>query len=216
MVRLVQGGPSMFNARAYAENHPTTIEFFTRQFEGLGSRLTEAGRGIALAAQQVFEQFNSSEALQRARALARGAMSLFETDTIRPLWDLADLQNASPFNQRWMMANPTWRREYHAQRCDGFAGSYIDIFPNSIGEQHLDYRMVMNGVVQFVARKDEEGNEVMDESDWMYTVYYDELLEGDRPLDLAEQVAIQQTWAAMDRVYDEGEYDATSPVGARR
>lgn len=210
MVRLVQGGAAEFSALAYHERHPATVSFLAQQFDNLTTRLTDAGQKFIAGARQLYDQFNSSEALARARAIARSVETAFQRDEIRSLWDIACLQNASPINQRFMMANPVWRAEYHAQRCDGFSGSYVDVYPSDIKHTHLDYQMVMHGIVREV-EPEKEG----EEPGFKATFYFDELPEGERPLDFEEQVDILSTWDVMNSLFKLGVDDPTSPVGGK-
>ena len=46
------------------------------------------------------------------------------------------------------MAQPDIRSLYHKGHCDGYSDTYVDMEPGLVGEQHYDYRRVMDGVVE--------------------------------------------------------------------
>ncbi len=141
--------------------------------------------------------------MQLARQLGKKVESMWKTDDIRPLTMIQDIQNATMLMQRWIMACPEVRTLYHNQGCEGYTGSYVDVDPGLVGDQHYDYRRAMDGLVVF----DDQG-------DWSATTYFDELRDGDRDLLLDEQIDIQTTWEAMRYHVTRNKDDPTSMTGA--
>lgn len=201
-VEVIDGGPQMFNMLSYREKHPSTLAFIQSQFQNVGNMLNEAGQAFYSGMQNVFEAANNSEAMRRARLAMQKVANVFEADVVRSLFELNELQAAQYTMQRWIMANPMVREMYHGQRCDGYSETYKDQFPGQIGEDHYDYRRVMNGIVQ-----DDP------EHDWKCTHYLDELFEGDRELDFTEQVEILNTWQIVEAYMKQGRDDPTSQFG---
>lgn len=185
MAQIVIGGADEFDAMVFGRPHPGTQQFLASQIERPTSILTEAGRRFMEKARDLYERISGSYALRVARAAGRQVRSLWQTDEIRPLTTIAELQTAPLTMQRWIMANPELRRAYHRQQCDGYSSTYVDIFPNDIGESHYDYRRAVNGLVMM----DEETG------DWEATTYMEELLPEDEELLLEDQVDIQISWA---------------------
>lgn len=109
------------------------------------------------------------------------------------------------------MANQKVREMYHNQQLDGYADTYLDLAPGQRGEDHYDYRRVMDGVVQDCKIINAEGEE---EDSWMMSFYFEgELAEGDRKLDVTEVSHILSTWDAMQAILAAGEADPTNPFG---
>jgi hypothetical protein len=108
------------------------------------------------------------------------------------------MQQAPVVMQRWIMAEPTVRTLYHKQECDGFSDTYKDMSPGIVGEQHYDYRRVMDGVIQ------EDGDS------WCAKFYMDDLVEGDTPLIFRDKMDILSTWERVTMYIAAGDEDPTS------
>lgn len=200
------GASQSFDALLYGEDHPSTIGYLQNQYAGVSNTLSSASRAIYEKAKSTFEYFTSHEAMRFARAALAGAKGIFETARITTLWDIKEMQGASSVMQRWIMANPNVRNMYHLQKLEGYAESYTDFHPGDIGENHYDYRRVMDGMFIF----HDEGK-----YDWEIKHYLDELIEGDRDLIFEEKCEITTTWNAMDVLLALGsDKDPTSPSGA--
>lgn len=178
---------------------------YEKTMDYLEKASTNAGRAFIERSRRVFDSINSSEALRAARAALRTANSLRDDKNIFNIKNLFDLQAANGQAQRWLMANPIVRERYHRQLCDGYSDSYIDNTPDDRGEDHYEYRRVMNGV--FTRTKTGEDEETIE-----HTRYYEVLLDGDRELDPEEQFAILDLWDLQNRIFDAG-LDATSSLG---
>lgn len=210
MVQLVAGGPEMYDAMIFRESHQGTINFLAQQFENSKNLLVGAGTAFMDKARTVFEEVNSSEAMRRARALARSVGNMWEKDEIKSIWDLADFQSAKPTMQRYLMANPVVRDLFVAQRIDGYSDTYVDMEPGRKGLDHYDYRMVMDGVIVDTP-PEKEG----EEAGWSYRLFFEEYLEDDRPLDVAEKDMVLSSWEAMNAILAWGEDDPTDPLGGK-
>lgn len=210
MVQVVSGGVAEFNALAYQERHPSTIQFLQSQFDNVRTTFTEAGQRFMAGARELFEQFNGDEALRRARALARTVKNAFQRNEIRSIFDLAGLQAANQEMQRWNMANPSIRQSYFDQRLDGYSDSYVDMHPGMIRDDHYDYQRVMNGMLQEVPEEQEGEDE-----GWKATFYFTPLEEGDRELDVSEQSDILSTWQYVNAILQIGEDDPTNQRGGK-
>jgi len=210
MVRVVSGGVAEFNALAYQERHPSTLGFLQSQFQNAGRALTEAGARFMGGAKDLFDKFNGDEALRRARALARTVKNAFQRNEIRSIFDLAGAQSANQVMQRWVMANPIVREMYHDQRLDGYSDSYVDMHPGTRGDDHYDYRMVVQGMVREVPKVDDE-----EEDGWVASFYFEDPAEGERALDVSEQADILSTWDYVEAILKIGVDDPTNPLGGK-
>lgn len=201
MANFYTGGIDMFNARVYSENHPNTVNFIENQFQNASHAIATAGQQFMAQARERYETFNGSDAMRMARAAVRQLSSHWDRNVIRPLVNVPQLQQAPIVMQRYLMAEPTTRRAYHRQQCDGYSETYYDVQPGAVGEDHYDYRRVMNGMLQ------DEG----DDDDWCYVEYLDDLHEGDRELHFEEQIDIRRSWVhQLDAMLAKGD-DPTSP-----
>ena len=203
MINVIHAsGGHEFNALLYPDQSPFHRDYFHTQVTNFNQALNSYGQQFMATAKDVYERINDSAALELARRAIRSAKGLFQTNLIVPLRDIDTLQAAQPTMQRWMMANPMIREMYHDQRCSGFADTYMDVEPKLVGDQHYDYRRVMDGIV------------VEDENDWHVNMYFDEIREGDRELLSSEQFDILDTWSIMELFVKAGE-DPTDPFGGK-
>lgn len=209
MVQVVVGGSSDFNAMVYGyDRHPGTMNFLENQFSNISSTLTEAGKSFFSNAKDVFESFTNSDAMRAARNALRKAGGLFQRDEIRSIWDLGDIQTAKPTMQRYIMAMPELRSLWQQQRIDGYSDTYVDMHPGAIGENHYDFRRMVNGVVQ----------ELVDdpEADYVIRECIDDLVDDDRELDTDEKADLDYTREVVKAIVDIGEDDPTSVWGGKR
>lgn len=198
------GAADAFDALCYGETHPNTVQFLANQVSHVTDTLTQAGRAFIEKSKEMFQHYNGTEAMRFARGVLSKVKGIFDTQRVSTLWELAEMQDASITMQRWIMANPHVRAMYHAQKCDGYSDTYVDVEPGQLGEDHYDYRRVMDG--QFVFNPSED-------VDWKSVQYLDRMKEGDRDLLHEEQVEILRGWDAMDLLMALGQDDPTSAVG---
>ncbi len=188
MAQFHDGGGIVFDALAYSQPHASTLRFLTSQFENATSALMNAGQAFVEQARQAFEQISGSHAMRTLRAAGRAIRNAWQLDEIRPMRDIGEFQHALPIMQRWIMAEPTTRKLYHQQRIDGYSDSYVDLEPGRIGEEHYDYRRVMDGILVVQETDDEEA------TTWTATTYMEELLPDDVDLELDQQMDILKAW----------------------
>lgn len=198
MAQFITGGADTFDALTYGQPHPGTLQFLENQFYGNTAQLTEASQRFMDSARGAFERFSSSSAIRMAKAARRAVGSLWENDDIRALTTIEELQWAKLPMQRWIMANPYVRKRFHQQTIEGYEGSFVDSYPDEIGEGHYDYHRVMDGVL------------VEEEDGWSATTYFDELLPDDVDLTIEEQEDILTTWQAVTAHIRAGGEDPTS------
>lgn len=208
MINVIQGGSTAFDALAYGiDQHPANTNYFQQQIQSISNTLTDIGQNFFSNAQNLYQQVNNSETMRIARAALRSTASLFQPNQILSIFDIHKMQNAPIVMQRWIMANPEARTLYHKQQIDGYSDTYKDMFPGVVGEQHYDYRRVMDGVVQDTT--DLEGNE-----SWCVKYYPDELYEGDKELSHYDKVDILSTYEILEAFLAAGKEDPTSQYGS--
>lgn len=201
-----------FDALVFGQQHPSTLQYVEQRIndfqQNISQTLTDAGRAFFAVVPQLFEQFNGAEALRAARMAVQRLGRAFQRDEICFLPDLVSLQNAPLTMQRWIMAEPTIRRTYHLQRCDGYSDTYVDLEPGLVGDQHYDYRRVMNGIVQEVPAENED-----EEPGWKVSTYLEELRPGDMELAIDQKIPIFDSYAVALAIHWLGEDDITSASG---
>lgn len=205
MANFYSGAVDVFSDAMFAAPHPSTLQFLQQQIQAPTMVLEQFRDTFMNAAQSAYDAFHGSTAMRLARAALRGVENYWQANVILPLTTIGQLQHATPVMQRWVMAEPLVRERYFQQRVDGYQESYINVHGNAIGEDHYDYRRVMNGVVVF----NEAPAEIEDHS-WHATTWYEDLLPEDRELSIEEQDDILTTWQAVRDQILRGKEDPTS------
>jgi hypothetical protein len=199
-MEVIYGNDSAFDHLAFGQQDAGLRTYLANQWDNASSQLSNCVNVFMDKAREAYEYSISSDALRMARAVTRKIQHGFGSDNIRPLTDVGEIQQAMPTMQRWIMANPMVREEYRWGRCDGYSESYSPSDPNSVGEDHIDYRRVVDGIFL----EDEDGELVAN-------CYFDELPEGETELLMEEQVDILTTWQAVEAAMKAKRDDPTSP-----
>ena len=189
-INMIRGSsPMLFNAMLFPEANTETKQWLQEQWQTTNTMLTDIGKQYAEKANELWKQIYDPFLMQKARSLMRQVGGIFHPNTITELADIDSVQIAKPVMQRYIMAMPQIRELYHRQLCDGYSDSYIDHDPGVSGEEHYDYRRVMDSIVQYLPPI-EEGQEER----WISTMYPDELIHGDRELQSDEKFIILNSW----------------------
>lgn len=203
MANFHTGGLDTYHALTFSEPHPATMAFVENMVNQPTNAISEAGRVFMDRARDVYQQVSGSDAMRRLKGAARQVASSWDRDIIKPLSTVAEFQTAPNAMRRWLMAEPTIRSMYHKGRCDGYSDTYRDREPDAIGEDHYDYRRVMNGIVE----ETDEG--------FYFTEYLEDIYEGEQEFTPEEQFDIVTSWRNMAVLVASGEDDPTSKWNAK-
>lgn len=197
------GADSQMDAIIYGEHHPNTLNYLQSQFNTFTNTLHESALSFFNRGKELFEKFNGSEAIRFARNVVKEVLGTTDVrhDVVQSIFELERFQEATLTNIRYLMANPVCRDLFHQQRIDGWSHLYVDVEPGCIGNDHYDYRKVMDGVLQ------------IEEDNWKFVHYLDQLKEGDRELMLEEKTDILSNWTALEALIEIGKDDPTSIFG---
>lgn len=200
-MEIVTGGDVAFSALLYPQqNQAATMDYIVKQFENLPSTITDMGRRFIDEAYTIVNKINDSTAMAIARNALQKAGSFVYMEFIKPIFSPKEIQEAPMHMQRWLMAEPSIRKEYIKGRVAGFKDSYQDKDPGVVGEDHYDYRRVMDGVLY----QDEKG-------DYWIDTHFEDLDEGDEELSHDEKFDILQTWEAARSLMKIYRSDLTDP-----
>lgn len=200
-MRIIPGGLAAFNSLAYGNLTQDTVQFFQHQLANAPQVVGEYGNMFRDATKQIYTDFISSEALEKARLALLYSNQLESHDVIRTFTLLQEFQAAQAVMQRWIMANPVVGDLYNRQLCDGFSDTYVSTSNGKVGHDNYDYRRVMDGIVD----EDKDGN-------LTYSLYFEDLKEGDIDLHVTEQSRILTSWDIGNILIKQG-LDITNPSG---
>lgn len=209
MAQVISGGNAAVHALLYGDTHPGTQRFFESQ-RGQGLRhLTETARSYVSDVADRFG-FMATEATRNIiRQVRRQASWAWQGDYIRPLRTFDDIQLAPPSMLRFIMAEPFARKMYHNQSLAGYDDDYIDLQPGKVGNDHHEFRLVMDGIVQVSETPDENGDHQWFSEEWL-----DETLEDESPLEFRDQLDIMETWGNVQKKIAQRLKDPTSLFNA--
>lgn len=184
--------PGAMTMMSFPEIAPQAREWISNQLQAATNVLTDVGRGFLNRATELHAAYNDGTIERSARKIARTVKTLLHPNTIVPLETIDRVQAAKPIMQRYIMAQPTLRELYHRQLCDGYSDTYVDFQAGIVGEEHYDYRRVMEHIVRV------EKDEVTGDENIVITHYLEDLHEGDRLLTDEEKFTILDVWDVVD------------------
>lgn len=197
--------PSWFNHIVCPENNYETQNYLKEQLNRNCDGFSDITRKFFEESKTLYNNLKNSRALNTAKSAIKYAKGLFHPNTILELDSIEALRSAQAVMQRYVMAEPTIRKMYHEQRCDGFSDTYVDLSPKDIGDNHYDYQRVMQGIV--VDEVDDEGN-----VESYFNNYSEVELSKESELVFEDQIRILNTWEVM-KLYISKNEDPTNIVG---
>ncbi len=200
-MRLISGDADDFTSAIGCLPSKGVIRRLDRAAERFESLLTDNSRGFFDRTRERTEgrRLTVDRFKRKARAVRRATENLFRSDDIRLLEDIGEFQFAPSEQIRFLMAEPSVRKRYHANRCAGYDDRYIDAEPDMTGEDHYDYRVMYNGY----ARKQENGN-------FEARFYPQHLRHSDDELDFDVQVDLIASNERLKWYMDQEDEDPTS------
>lgn len=208
VANLIHDAPKgAFDYLIYPNQHPANKQYIVNQLDAYTHLLLDTGKQYFSQAREMYERINDSESIRAAKAALRMAKGIVRPNVVIELTSLEDIRSAQPIMQRYIMAEPKIRQMYIDQRIDGYSDTYIDAFSNILGKDHLDFQMVMTGMIEeFV---DDEG-----EDSWRTTMWAFDVPDGDVELTFENKVDIRHTWTLALAMLEAGE-DCTDKYGGR-
>lgn len=200
-MRIHTGGMAAFRTAAYEPPSDRDIAHLRDRLQYKAAQYGDAPRRYAASAIEMYDTINAADAVMRARLLWRTANNAYSGDRMRSFASVSDFQTAGPTMQRWVMACKEVREAYRKQRIEGYRDSYVDASPGLVGDLHVDYRMVTDGLIY------------RDGDDMCFDIHYglpeDECLEPDQVHDIVD------TWAMAAHFLAQNDDDITSLYGCK-
>jgi hypothetical protein len=198
MAIAVYADDNVFRSLAYGSPRSDDRDFLRSHIESAATRLGKSGAAFLERARERFDSFDLHALDRKLDALKRKVRHAFDDDSIRPISRIGQFQQAGLNMQRWCMANTKTRRLVAADRMHGWKETYIDVEKGRFGEQHSDYRRVVNGL----AATDEHGHTTFTQYMDCYDADYREELK------FGDQTLIRDViWANLEAIIAEGKDD---------
>lgn len=186
-VKVVQGGTDAFRALVYPPPDTGLLNYLNNNLVQARDALGGIASSLVDTTQQLFEKFNGNAVLNAGKTLLYSVGGHMGQNVIYPVaYD--QLCNSNYIMQRYIMAEHTINKMYQRNTINGFDETYVDFEPDNKGTERMDYRNVMDGIVQF-------------ENDDAYVMHYshddggiyNELNE-DGELPILDKLSILDTW----------------------
>lgn len=204
MANVIDGGSAAFDYLLYGERDQGLANYLQQLSSDAMQHLGSNAQQFVQKARDGVERFYTSDAMRLARAAVRKVASLYGLDEVYPLTNIGELQHAPAKMIPFVMAEPTLRAMYHAQRVEGYGEDYVDNQPGAVGDGHTDYDRVVDGVFL-----EPEG----DSEDWVSTSNLH--LDDEQLLDHDQQMGIMlTTWEQVRIALAKGKEDPTSRFNA--
>lgn len=208
MVQIVSGGVAAFDANVYVPPQPDTVEYLQTTMNNYFHRLGEPARQLYQTVADRITGYDYEKLGYMMQAVGRTVQNMWMDNVIQPLYEVGQMQHAPQVMVRWLMAEPTIRQLYHNGEAEGYGDRYVDYSPGLIGEEHLDWQIVNDGVIH----EDEEGVDYcvdyFYDSDPRYDPEYDNL-------NVNDVANIMRTWTHMAAYAEAKLEDPTSKWNAQ-
>ena len=199
---VMVGNDDVFNYCLYPETPKTFTNYLQQNMASLSDRLGGLNNSFVDMTRKMFAKNNDEKALAAARSIAEAGKMLFDMNIIQLLMSIQDIQNAKPLMQRFIMAMPEMTQLHNDQKIESYFGSFVDQENGAVGENRLDYRKVMDGIVT-----------INTEGYTSWTHYYDDpISDGDVELTVRNQFNILETWDSLAAAIAQG-IDPSSHTG---
>lgn len=206
MAHYVPAGSDLIDIMGGGMINHETQSWLHQESQNTYQSLAGVSRQFFDTAKEAYKVVTQSQAAHLLRNIVGKTKSLMSGNDIYPIHDVADFQTATPYMQRWVMAEPTVRQRYLDQTLDGYSETYQNMHGDTVGESHYDYRRVMSGVVVT--------NDPDSTHDYTIRHYSDMMHAGEEDLTTFQKVDILRTWDRVkDLLQEEGE-DPTSTWGS--
>jgi hypothetical protein len=125
-INTVELAPHVFNMMVYPEQHPNNQAWVYQHLHNTNTHLNSAGLEHFDRLRKLHEKMSNTSDLNYARSIVRNIQSSFTTNAIVPVFSPTGIDTAAPIMQRFIMACPELRNEYHQGRLDWYPDSYTD------------------------------------------------------------------------------------------
>ena len=194
-VNVVQGGDFAANALLYQQPSQTLMTYLHDNMNNVMSRLSNVSDAFKTSVVNLYNSAHDSKVLNQAKLLLNSLGTTLNQNVIYHV-PYQDIHNPNPIMQQYIMSEPTLNKLHKQNRCYGYQDTYVEVEPDTYGQERVLYQRVMDGVMQF----DEEG--------LCFINHYTNSDEVE--LTTVEKISVLDTWRHVRRLIAEG-IDPTDP-----
>lgn len=138
-------GAQGFNALLYATPSRALIDYIGENVSAAMAATNRFSQSFLNTVGNIFQTHGSEASVNESKLLLNRMGSSFRDDIIYSV-PLEQLGSANLLMQHYIMANPYIGNLDKKGMCHGFADTYINLEPNTYGENTMLYQNVMDGV----------------------------------------------------------------------
>lgn len=208
---VIYADPNTVASALFARPSSAGMEYIQQGVNAYLQTATQAPTYIRDRVMAGYERFRETELGRQVQAIRYKLRNFWQSDAIRPMWDVGDIQQAPATMARWVMAHPGMRELYHEGRIEGYGHHYHDPAPGIVGQDFYDYRRATTGVImpEFTVQQLEGGDTETVRREH-YTNHYERLIGSDQVLAHLDKAAIQITYRTLDEALEDGRADPSS------
>lgn len=173
----------------------TQIDFLKNNINSIYNTYTNLSNNFIKTVNGIFDSFNGNSSMLRAKNILNKYAYLH--NNICSLTE-DNIRQANLIMQKYILAELTLNSLYKNNKCYGFSDSYVDMEPNSVGEERYDYQRVVDGLLQFE-----------EDEDIGYITYYSNADTEDELTSL-DKIMILDTWNVVKNLIAKG-IDPSNP-----
>ncbi len=182
--------------------HPPDSHMQNYMNQGLVNYIKDIGNVVpdfAKDLQNRYRDFLDGNSMRYVKNLKSRINGLWNTNSIKYLATIEEIQQATPIMQKWIMAHPVLRDRYLNNAISAYDGSYVNKEVTGSGSRDYDYRRVMDGITH------------LKDGICSYSNYIEKVNDEDI-LSVLEKTKILATWDIIDSHFENGDnIDPTSP-----
>lgn len=198
-MQLISGGSAAFRlgttgyASAFSQEQMRVNSYSFDQI------LSGKARSMIDAVANHYVHITESEAIRSVKALGRLLENFALPNRVMQLDGISELQHAPDVMIPYIMAEPTVRRMYLDDRCEGYGDKYINLYGDLIGSTDPVYQTVTHGMWV------DQGNGELE-----CHMYSNVAIEHDQQMSMPDQLNVLRTWDSLRSVLDLAKEDPTS------
>lgn len=199
-INVIRGGEAAFNSIVFPPPDNRLLSYFNENLQSAYTAIGDMGHRFISTVKNMYDKFNSNEALNASKLLMYQAGMHFNQNIIYPV-PMEHLGMANTLMQNYIIAQPDVNKLYKQNMCYGYQDTYINPEPDTYGEDTLYYQLATDGMLQF--DKTEDGNG--------FVKHYSRS-DIDEYLSPLDKFSIQDTWHNVMLLISNGT-DPTDPDG---
>lgn len=209
-MQVFEGGTTTVDTLLFGVPNQNVINYVTNEFNNFISMIGDKGRSFYDSAINKIDDLINGDVINKAKAILKSATDvLSHIDIVKFTNKLEEFQTATPYMQRWLMAEESMYDMFKSQRCVAFQvddnTSWLDNDPGVEGRFRYDSMLINTGMVNF--NNDDKSFSVTE-----FELHDEMQLRNESPLTFSEKATILDMHSWVKYYISQGK-DPSDPLG---